>query len=206
MTLRAAEPVVRKNKVLRGFEPVPSKNSIVSVLRKIVGFARVVACQNASGSGSIYLSHRVYRRLDESTPAASHRISDGGKSCAAGADRQPPHAFYRSSALAAGSESQKAQPESLGAGRDNRDAGDAIGVAPEIDRHEIRWQQVQKSRTSTNCGGHFGSCRPYGRGKPRVGLSADSGSIIESRSHRRSYHNCEHSQTSWHRASTGAKP
>src|SRR5262245_11892506 len=75
--------------------PVPSKNSIVSVLKKIVRFARVVACQNASGSGSIYLSHRVYRRLDESTAAASHRISDGGKSCAAGADRQPPHAFYR---------------------------------------------------------------------------------------------------------------
>src|SRR5215831_15947778 len=65
---------------------------------------------------------------------------------------------------------------------------------------------VPKSRTSTNCGGHFGSCRQYGRGKPRVGLSADSGSIIESRSHRRSYHNCQHSQTPWHRASTGAKP
>ena len=30
---------------------------------------------HASGSGSIYLSHRIYRRLDESTAAASHRIS-----------------------------------------------------------------------------------------------------------------------------------
>src|SRR5262245_4708511 len=75
--------------------PVLSKNSIVLVFRKIARFARVVACQNASGSGSIYLSHHLYRRLDESTAAASHRISDGGKSCAAGADRHPSHAFYR---------------------------------------------------------------------------------------------------------------
>src|SRR5215471_19453768 len=91
--------------------------------------------------------------------------------------------FTDNQRLPAGSESQKAQPENPGAGRDNRDARDAIGVAPKIDRHEIRWQQVQRSRASTNCGGHFGSCRPYGRGKRRVGLSADSGSIIESRPH-----------------------
>src|SRR5262249_20191313 len=40
--------------------PVLSKNSIVLVFRKIARFARVVACQNASGSGSIYLSHHLY--------------------------------------------------------------------------------------------------------------------------------------------------
>src|SRR5438552_12100587 len=61
------------------------------------------------------------------------------------------------------------------------------------------------ARAATNRDGDFGSRCPYGRGKPRVGLSADSGCIIESRPGSGPHHNCRHPETSWHRPSTGEK-
>src|SRR5437773_2887178 len=121
------------------------------------------------------------------------------------ADRQPTHTIHCGSALPPCSESENAQPEDPRAGRDNRETGNPIGMASEIDRQEIRWQRVQNSRAATNRDGDFGSRCPYGRGKPRVGLSADSGCIIESRPRSGPHHNCRHPETSRPSPSTGEK-
>src|SRR3989454_12650422 len=75
-------------------------------------------------------------------------------------------------------------------------------MASEIDRQEVRWQRLQSSGTATNRDGDFGSRCPYGRGKPAVGLSADSRCIIESRAHSGPHHNCQHPEAPWHRPST----
>src|SRR5437773_7294848 len=62
------------------------------------------------------------------------------------ADRQPTHTIHCGSALPPCRESENAQPEHPRAGGDNRESGNPIGMASEIDRQEIRWQRVQNSR------------------------------------------------------------
>ena len=165
----------------------------------------MIAFRAASRFGSIFISGRFDCRLDEPAATRSRRIFTRGKSRPSRADRQPTHTIHCGSALPPCRESEKAQPEDPRAGGDNRESGNPIGMASEIDRQEIRWQRVQNSRAATNRDGDFGTRCPYGRGKPRVGLSADSGCIIESRPRSGPHHNCRHPETSWHRPSTGEK-
>jgi hypothetical protein len=153
--------------------------------RKTLG---VIACRDASRLGSIFISGRFGFRLDEPSATPNHRILGRRKSRAARANRQPTFALHRQSALPPRCASQKARQKGSGPGRDNRHTANLTGLAPKIDRQEVRWQCQQSSRTATNLKRDLGSGYPYGRGESRVGLTADSRRIIEPWTHSGPHH------------------
>jgi hypothetical protein len=63
--------------------------------------------RHASSIGSIFLSRRVHRRLDESTSTACSRVLDRGKSRPSRADRQAPNPFQRRPASPAAAKAKK---------------------------------------------------------------------------------------------------
>src|SRR6516164_7755912 len=70
-------------------------------------------------------------------------------------------------------EENRVLPENSGGGSHNRHAANAIGVASEINRPEIRRQRVPNSRTATDVNGDLGPRHSNGRREWRLGLSAD---------------------------------
>src|SRR5437870_1151359 len=77
--------------------------------------------------------------------------------------------------VASGSQGEVAQPENPGKGRDNRHAGNLVGLASEVDCQEVRQQRVPCTGSPTDGDGDYCECSSIRQRKPKLGISADPG-------------------------------
>src|SRR5215831_20607002 len=160
----------------------------------------VIGCADESDFGPIFVCCDLDGWLDESASAASHRIFDRGESSSSRTDWQSPFEIQRQSAPAVGCKGEKAWSEAVGTGGDHRDSRNTDGLAPETDCAEVRWHFVSNTWTTGNGQGNRGAGCADGRREWSLGISTDTGSTCQSGSRTGTQHDCEHPETTWHRA------
>jgi hypothetical protein len=114
------------------------------------------------------------RGVGQPPPTRRHRVPGGGEPCPQGAGEGAPPPVDRRPAPTPHCEGSPARATGLEAGRDDRDAGHDLAMAPAVDRPEVD-VHVEAARPSRDHAGDLVTHSADGQGESRVGIHASRG-------------------------------
>ena len=145
-------------------------------------------------------------RMDEPTTAVRHRLPSRRESSPQGTAWRPTASAQRRSATESRGQGQTTDPPGSGGGRPHRDSRNAMGMAPETDRPQIRRNCPARARTAAHRRRDRGFGGSHGPRESRLGLPAHTRRALQSRLPNRARDRRQYPEAAWDGTSAGAEP